>query len=374
MSFFCGLPFIEVQSVDGQHGLPCCVFRSSAPIPLDTYFDNEEILSAKKKLLAGQAPTQCSECVRSEQISGNSFRKLFEKFHEQEAKEIQQINDYKYFKIKNVSFITSNICNLKCLPCSNSSYVRDLELSKLDLINKRIPILRKNNNFENMLSLDFERLTILGGEPFYDRITFDFLQALVEQGKSRNIQVDLNTNMTAITQEKMEFLVSNFRKVMIKGSIDGIGPVNDYLRYPSQWDDIKNNIDLVQSFPTVDLVVTTALSNLSLIKYYELIRWAAETRTNLFITPVTNPIELRSSLLPPALKSKLLKIYQDLKVELTGKVWDRTEFCIDSCIKICSDETDLTDWPKFIEWVGKHDSLRGTSLTNVFEELLDYVK
>lgn len=371
MTFFCSLPFVEVQSIDGQHGLPCCVFRAASPIPLDTYFNNTEILSAKKQLLTGQAPSQCSRCVQSEKETGHSFRTITETFHKKESEKIQLINDPNYFKIKNVSFITSNICNLKCLPCSHSSYTRDLELSKLGLSNFT-PILKKHTDFKNMLSLDFEKLTILGGEPFYDQITFEFLKVLVNQGKSKNIQVDLNTNMTAITQDKMEFLVSNFRKIMIKGSIDGIGLVNNYLRYPSKWADIENSINIVRSFPAADLIVTTALSNLSLIKYYELIRWASNTKTNLFITPVTNPVVMRTSLIPPEIKKDLLNIYRSLKVELAGKLWDRTEVCLDTCINICSSESDMTDWPAFLEWIGKHDKLRGTCLTDVFPELLDY--
>ena len=372
MTFFCSLPFVEVQSLDGQHGLPCCVFRAASPIALDTYFDNTEILSAKKQLLSGQAPSQCSRCVQSEKETGHSFRTITETFHKKQSQEIQLINDPNYFKIKNVSFITSNICNLKCLPCRQSSYTRDLELSKLGLSNF-IPILKKHTDFKNMLLLDFEKLTILGGEPFYDKITFEFLEALVEQGKSKNIQVDLNTNMTAITEEKIKFLLSNFQKVMIKGSIDGIGQVNDYLRYPSNWTDIENSIALLNSFPSVNFVVTTALSNLSLIKYHEVVRWAANTQTNLFITSIDSPYVLRSSLLPPELKAELLTIYQSLKNEFAGKVWDRTESCIDSCIKICSTPSDMTDWSEFLSWIKKHDDLRSTCLTDVFPELLDYV-
>jgi len=370
MSFFCNLPFTEVIS-NGTNIRPCCVMRKNVEVNIDNYFNDAEMITIKRQLLDGQAPRQCFACVSSERTDGHSPRIMAEQFYPELSRHIKEKNDATYYNIKSVSIRTSNICNLKCLPCEGQSFVRDTELRKLNLI-PISPTLRHHPNWDNLLKLDFERLTLLGGEPFYDKITFDLLKNLVSNGKSKSVQIDLNTNLTAITQEKMQFLVENFKKVMIKGSIDGIGAVNDYLRYPSKWADIELCISIVRSFPEVDLVVTTALSNLSLIKYHELIRWAADTKINLFITPVDTPEVLRKSLLPPALKSDLLKIYQSLKIELAGKLWDRTEVCIDTCINICSGDSDIKDWPEFLEWINKHDKLRGTCLNDVFPELLDY--
>ena len=371
MSFFCNLPFTELHT-NGMDARPCCVFKTVKSMSINRYFDDPEFLSAKQQLLAGQAPEQCSFCYNQEKNNNNSFRKIAEDFHPDLSKEIRERNDPAYFDLKHISYTTSNICNLKCLPCRGASFVRDAELKKLG-ISDYTPTLMQNSNFSNIINKDFERLTVLGGEPFYDQVTFQLLEELVRTGKSKNIQVDLNTNMTAVTAGKMDFLVNNFRKVLIKASIDGIGPVNEYLRYPSKWDEIEKNIRLVQGYPDVDIVITSAVSNLAFLKFYQVIEWAAENQFNLFLTHVGHPNILTAHFLPAIIKSKLLEIYQEQKQRLGGKIRDRTEYCIDSCIHVCSKtDTDLSSWPNFIEWIGKHDQLRKTNVLSVFPELAEY--
>jgi hypothetical protein len=372
MNFFCNLPFNEII-VQDNNAKPCCVFRSDQPISVKEYLTSTEIISVKKQLLEGIAPSQCSVCVHSEKKTGHSFRLVNKNFNQDETDNIKQLNDPTYFNIKNLIITTSNICNLKCLPCENSSYVRDLERFKLGLSN-HIPIVNRITNFDFVTGLDIERITLLGGEPFYDQVSFDFLKVLVKTGQSKKLQIDLNTNMTSITKDKLEFLTTNFKKVLIKASIDGLGGVNDYLRYPSQWGTIINNIKTVQSYPTVDLFVTTALSNLALLRFYEVIEWAATENLNLFITTVESPDVLNPNLLPSDIKKQLLPKYQYLKTNLSGKIRNRTEYCIDSCIHICSDLTiDTNKWNEFQTWIKKHDALRNNSCIKIFPELVDYV-
>jgi len=372
MSFFCNLPFTEMFVHENQ-AQPCCVFARTNYIPIQNYFEDAQVHLVKEQLLKGQAPIQCSSCVNSEKTSGHSFRLINEKFHSDTSDKIKQINNPKYFDIKNLIISTSNICNLKCLPCESSSYVRELEKYKLGII-KNIPILTKVNNFEFIVGLDLDRITLLGGEPFYDQVSFNLLEHLVSTGQSSRLQIDLNTNMTAVTKEKLDFLTNNFKKVIIKASIDGIGVVNDYLRYPSQWSVISNNIELVQSYPSIDFFITTALSNLSLLRYYQVIDWGIKYNLNLFISFVEFPAAMNPNLLPTEIKKQLLTKYQDLKTNLNGISTDRTEHCIDTCIQICSNyNNNDQEWQIFQGWICKHDILRQNSLIKIFPELIDYV-
>ena len=372
MSFFCNLPFTEILSLDGEHAIPCCVFKTTKLIPVESYKNNKQIFEVKKQLLQGQQPVQCQACVNDEKSSGTSFRTISEKFRSDVSEKIKQTNSPDHWEIKNVTILTSNVCNLKCLPCSRASYVRDVELQKLKL-STHIPIATRNKELDYLIDLPFEKLTLLGGEPFYDGVTFDTLEKLVRTGRSKNILLDLNTNMTFVTRERLAFLNKNFKSVTLKASIDGIGEVNDYLRYPSNWSTIAANITLANSFNHIDVIITTALSNLSLIKFYQVIEWAAEHNFNLFVTPVSSPAVLRAPLLPTALKAQLLPIYLELKERLGGKVRDRTEHCIDTCINLCSNSNeDTEDFAEFLNWINLHDQHRGNSLLQVFPELIDY--
>ena len=373
MTFFCNLPFTEIQSNGDGIARPCCAFNNSKLIRLSNYTTDLQLREVKSQLLRGEIPAPCLECSRLEKTTGHSFRLVAEEFHPDVTTEIKKQNDPDYFDLRNVTITTSNICNLKCLPCGSSSYVRHLELKKLGL-NEIIPIVEKNSDLAALFKLDFKRLTMLGGEPFYDVVTFDFLKKLVEHGRSKNISIDLNTNMTSVTDDKMSFLSNNFSNIILKASIDGIGAVNNYLRYPSDWKTIEQNLEKLAQYPNVDVIVTTALSNLALIKYHEVIKWAADKKLNLFISTVFSPDVLRPNLLPPELHQKLLKIYTELKSQLSGKVWDRTEYCIDSCISICnSNEYNHEKFQEFLAWIKLHDDHRGQSMLDVFPELVDYL-
>jgi len=352
--------------------MPCCVFKPTIPIPIKLYKTDSQIHKVKQELLAGQQPTQCRACVSDELSTGTSFRTIAEKFSSDVSDNIKQQNSADLWEIKNVTILTSNVCNLKCLPCSHASYVRDVELQKLKL-STRIPIVVRNDQSDHLIDMPFKRLTLLGGEPFYDGITFELLEKLVETNRSKDIMLDLNTNMTCVKQDKLEFLNKNFKSVILKASIDGIGKTNDYLRYPSDWSTISSNIQLAQSFDRIEVMITTALSNLSLIKFYQVIEWAAKNNFNLFITPVSTPTVMRVSLLPAELKKTLLPIYLEQKARLGGKVRDRTEHCIDTCIKLCSNNEDTSDFLEFSNWIELHDQHRGTSMLQVFPELIDYV-
>jgi hypothetical protein len=375
MNFFCHLPWTAVQ-IDHIGCAPCCMYQpsdQSETKTLGNYLQSKELAEVKSLLLDGKEPKQCQRCVDSEKLNGHSFRVLHNKFHNGKTQEILTTKEYNKNPME-LHVLTSNTCNLLCLPCtSKSSYIREVELNKLGL-KRIIPVhFRKNSVLDEIHKFDFENITFLGGEPFGDKVTFECLQNLVEQKKSKNITLDLNTNGTLITQEKMDFLSKNFKFIYIKASIDGIGQVNDYLRYPSVWQDLEPRILLTKNYPNVELLVTTALSNLSLMRYYQVIEWTIKNSIkDIFLSPVSIPTELKIVNLPTDIKNDLLKIYQDLKKNYSEQLTDQTNFAIDTCINSCQD-VDKNDFSKSINWVQRHDQHRGTNLLDIFPELEPYV-
>jgi len=367
-NFFCHLPFISMDT-DGQHARPCCAFRSQ-PILLDDYESNPIIIDVKQKLFRGITPKECMKCVETEKLSGKSFRTLANEFHPHYTQEVLDHDDT-YSSLQTVNVVGSNICNLKCLPCYGSSYVRDKELFQLKLI-KNLPQVKKLEHISKIIKSGIKHITLCAGEPFYDRDSWNLLQALTATGQSKQIRVDINTNLTHITDEKLDFLSHNFNSVWIKGSIDGIGAVNDYLRYPSQWHTIEKSVDLILSRPEISFLVTTALSNLSLLRYYELFAWCESKKIfNRFITQVTHPKLLSCNNLPDTTKQNLKIIYQDLKS--TSGLSDRTSYALEICQTLCqkNDINQNFNMIELSEYLDLHDNHRGTNWRTVFPELTD---
>jgi sulfatase maturation enzyme AslB (radical SAM superfamily) len=367
-NFFCHLPFVSIDT-DGRHASPCCAF-TSRPIPLDSYESNPIIIDTKQKLFRGIQPEGCIKCVEAEKLSGKSFRILANEFHPHYTKEVLDRDDT-YSSLKIVNVVGSNICNLKCLPCYGPSYVRDKELFQLGLINS-LPQVKKLENISKIIKSDIEQITLCAGEPFYDRDSWNLLKALAITGQSKQIRVDINTNLTHITDEKLDFLSHNFDSVWIKGSIDGIGAVNDYLRYPSQWHTIEKSVDLILSRPEISFVVTTALSNLSLLRYHELFAWVQSKKIhNCFITQVTHPKLLSCNNLPDITKQNLKMVYQNL--QSTSGLSDRTSYALEICSTLCQNSKPDKNFsmPALSNYLDLHDNHRGTNWRIVFPEIIN---
>lgn len=371
MSFFCIKPWNELFI--GKDGVqPCCFYSTPLDMSVGDYLNSDHLKRVKQQLLDGVAPPECRKCVVSEKNTGHSARILDNTFHPEIVEQIQQGTKSKKFGI--VSVTTSNTCNLKCLSCDNSSYVRMLELKKLNLLQNANTV----SNFEIITEkyqvgqVDFEKIILLGGEPFYDRVTFNILEQLVESKKSQDIVVELNTNGTHVTKEKLSFLSKNFKQVSLKFSIDGVGPINDYLRWPSEWNAIEQNINHAIQYENVSVMIVGTISNLSLLRWYEVIEWAYKKNIkDIFISPVLQPVVMSPNCLPQELKNNVVEKYQQLL--LLTDLPERFRYCIDAVIGICQNQQH-GDIVESINWFKRHDELRGNSLFELYPELLTYAK
>jgi len=369
--FFCSQPFTNIVAHSTGETTPCCKFKDTQATMLKDYFSSKKIFQVKQQLLNNVVPEQCNRCYVEEAISGHSFRTMSEQFESYES-EIRAINQADYFNIKTVTIGTSNVCNLQCLPCEDSSFVRDTELYNLGL-RKQLPIRTINPNLDQVTKIQsIDRLTLLGGEPFADRVTMTLLEQLIEAGTSQNIRLDLNTNLTMITKEKLLLLKNNFKEVIIKGSIDGVGAYNDYLRYPSQWKEIVTALDLIKEL-TITFLLTTALSNLALLRFDQLIRWVAEQKINdVFITKVMSPEVLSCTRLPASIKQQILPRY--IELQQFDFYQDRTAAVIDACIQMLKEPgCTETEWNTTVEWLKIHDQHRGTDYTELWPELNEQI-
>ena len=367
MSFFCSFPFKHIQIDQTEGVMPCCAWQSDKKETLDTYFSSSQITQVQQQLINNQVPTQCRRCYNEETRSGHSFRTLNQTFENIEPQIRNQIQNYPHFEIESIQILTSNICNLMCLPCVGNSYIRDVELKKLNLIphTPKLLVYDTNKDLSNFKLL--KHISFLGGEPFADKITFQLIDQLIKTGQSKQLRIDLNTNLTLCTEENLLKLRDNFQEVCIKGSIDGVGTINDYLRYPSSWNDIEHAVDLILKLE-VPFVVTTTLSNLALLKYDQLINWATQKGINdLFLSKVVRPSALVFDYLPNKLKTQLHETFVDLHNH--HSYGNRTQAALDACIEICS-KTDTThDMSALITWLEKHDQLRGTNFQQLWPEL-----
>lgn len=153
-----------------------------------------------------------------------------------------------------------NVCNMRCRTCnpevSSQWYREDWELTakpreNIDFKNylvrwRRIPASYSDDNhalwqtlerwIPNAVYIDY-----YGAEPMLIEKNFQVLQHAVDKGTARRMDLHFSTNGT-IWNKDIENLLAQFRRVYFDLSIDDIFDRCGYIRFPSTWDLVGENL------------------------------------------------------------------------------------------------------------------------------------
>jgi hypothetical protein len=366
----CVNPFEGMIIDEYGRAKPCPPYLPSSDINIYNYFTNEEVLELQRVHLQGkELPHQCRVCKTNEEKYGSSLR--FSKTAKNKDYNVGDFDD------GTILISTSNACNLKCLPCSYSSFPRIKELIEIKVLNKNQDIGlidisqdKRGKILEIIEKYNFTTISLLGGEPFYDKVTFQFIDDLIQSGLAKNLKLYFTTNATNINASKVEKIQNNFKNFEIDCSIDGVGEVNDYLRYPSRWDQIMSGINILRNL-NQPFNVRTAFSNLALLRYPDLILWCLENSIdNIYLCSVDDPEIMNPQRLPLGLSDHLHKKYRLLE---NLDVNSTTKMSIEAATGYANN-LDETGFTESVDFFKRHDQHRGQDLLKVFTELGPYVR
>lgn len=171
-----------------------------------------------------------------------------------------------------------NKCNIKCRSCSpteSSFWYEDYvslwghtgyteSFGKVRLVRspagKLEPVPNQYNwheldNFWNYMDTadGFKKIHMVGGEPTLIDEHYQFLERCIDKGISKQIEIEYNTNLVKIPPRAWE-LWREFRTVYVGASVDGIGPVNEYIRHPTRWESVEHNLNRLDTDNTINIV------------------------------------------------------------------------------------------------------------------------
>jgi sulfatase maturation enzyme AslB (radical SAM superfamily) len=106
---------------------------------------------------------------------------------------------------------------------------------------------------------NLRKVYMTGGEPTLVEGNFKFMEKVIELGYQDRIILFFNMNCTNVNKRFLE-LIRQFKIVKINASLDGVGAANDYIRYPSKWDQIAENFEKLAQEPNVELRVSPCLT------------------------------------------------------------------------------------------------------------------
>ena len=270
----CAVPFIEgfTKSTGSAKYRNCCATNpqivSKNNQNFSDWWKSKELNKFRESLQKDVLPKACAGCALQEKIQGTSFRTAVNK-----TVNLNSLNS-KWPSRWNVSF--GNICNLACWMCSEySSSVIQTHKKKLGMLKKDFedPEIKFQKVWKT-LELDILKsyeihdtvtLTILGGEPLYNKQVLDFLAKLVRLNLSRRTKLEFHTNATQCNKKIKDILkLKTWKFICMFLSIDAIGKKAEWLRYGTNWQKLEKNIpNLKRMSNYLEVHCTVSLLNIS---------------------------------------------------------------------------------------------------------------
>ena len=270
-SSFCIFPFIELLANNGSTTV-CC--RSQTPITnineLKDYATDPNYQAIRSKMLAGEKILEhCDHCYRYEALGMRSARQQetvewANRLGLKNLDDLSQIQHPVYYEVR-----PSNVCNLQCRMCGpESSHLLAKEYQQLGLVENYQDLEYTNFDFINIEHI--KKLYVAGGEPTAMPEFYDFLDRCI-QFQHTDFEIIVNTNATKINRRFRQQL-THFSNLQFIVSVDGVAEINHYIRWPSNWSNIVDNVHYLQNNNhVVSFNITVSIYNI--LRLHELLKF-----------------------------------------------------------------------------------------------------
>ena len=211
-------------------------------------------------------------------------------------------------------------------------------------------------NIESQLS-NVTKLYLTGGEPTVIKKNIEMLERFNTLGYSKNITLVINSNMTNLNSTFYQ-LLANFKQVVFFASIDGTGAIQEYLRYPSNWNQIDKNIKTLLTYDNMIIRTTPVIQITNLNKIVDLFEYVEsinreQGKSVIDMMPIIleNPSYLNLSYLPKEYKIMCWERIQEwlnTKCQFQSEIfYNKMEVLKNKCLE----EVDYKDnLKKYIEF------------------------
>ena len=271
----------------------------------------------------------------------------------------------------------SNLCNLQCIMCGPD---RSSQWSK-ELGNKEI-LRTSKKELDEICSMSnkVEHINIQGGEPSLMPEFEYYFQYLKENKLINNIDLDCISNLTNINNKFYE-LLEDFKSVNLNVSIDSFDKANDYIRYPSHFYKIEENLlKLIEKDIQVNLQIT--LQVLSMFNFADFLEWINHVQTKfqeknkilgLNLSYVSYPDYLSVQNAPRKLKEKIVKDIQNFTPNKGSKNSVKFTLELKNLQKTLLANHKDDNNEKLISYVNELDARRNIKITNYIKDFQNYL-
>jgi len=340
---FCNVPWTNVHIYwDGAYGMCCAETRPPEDkthnlkfYSVADWYNSKPITNFRNRVLGDQSLKECANCY-FEESHGHESRRVRENFKTAIFTEQAFDRSYKESQWREHFTTTTNQmprdwhvdfgneCNLACKMCYPKASSRIAQQYVKWGLSENAPTNWTSDPVQWQSFIDsvdstkeIHRMHVMGGEPMINKRYVEFVQHLVDQGRT-DISMSFVSNGTIINHDLIK-LLKKFKEVNIEISLESINDNNHYIRQGSNTAQTIDNINWLGSNTFFQIVLRSVPQLLSVNNYDQYIRWAFERKFSIQSIPLNRPKYLAINLLPQDIKHKLIQQYVETKEYIESK-------------------------------------------------------
>lgn len=420
---FCSVAWLQIHTEPDGKVFPCCYYSHNSEHNLGNW-NNEKIVNIfhskkwnqlRKDFLDGKKPSACDRCWREEDSGIVSMRKRFNERYSNFPDYTNQ-NGYNKFtdiikegnndgsvndiKLATVDLIFNNLCNMKCRTCGpglSTGWIPDeiklgrSKINPVSLLTNETVTHMKDDLVALVDMVDpYTEIHFSGGEPMMQEDHYQFLQLLLDMGKTK-VKLRYNTNLTTYTLKDYNAfeMLKGFDNVFIVGSIDAMGKQGEYIRKGFNWELALEWLKTCKEYlPNADYGISAVYSLFNASASVDLHRYMCESKLfkrgdgknfGFYLNTLHEPYWMRTTVLP-----------EDVKAEITNKIQKHIDWLRDTqdhdfhydvfvdhwknAITLMNSKDDTSIISKFYEETHVLDEIRNEKFEEVFPELHERMK
>jgi MoaA/NifB/PqqE/SkfB family radical SAM enzyme len=425
---FCPLPWIHLATRPNGDVRLCCTSNASGAGAEDSkeiglvtekgirlnlvdhtveeIWNSEFMRKTRLEMLAGSIPESCTKCF-TEESNGIVSKRQWETIVWKDRVDIDNIVaktdstghipvDIPYFDLR-----LGNMCQLKCIMCSphdSSSWIKEWKIQypkykTLELKTDQrwdsdfdYTWYQKGSFLDTMKSQssNIKELYFAGGEPLLIPEHYKILEFMVESGAAKNCILRYNSNGLELPEKLFE-LWNHFKQVKFNFSIDAVGEKNYYIRYPSDWNTVVENLQrLDDTPPNITVNIACAVQLLNVLYIDELVDWKIKQKFKKINLPpygagligthlVYLPSYLNVRVLPLDIKQMVEKRINDFcQRQMFNQEFQNNPYGLkrwEGLIQYMFKEDWSNKLPMFKDYITVTDQTRGLDFKKTFPEL-----
>lgn len=317
----------------------CCAYPPTPGNLISEYLGSDHVRSIKQHLVSGMVPAGCQRCFDVESQGGKSIRQIFRRTYAESGVVFE--HDPKSPSLPQMIEVRlSNLCNFRCRICYPKwSSSITLEVDRNPQLKKYFTVNEVGSGRTSGSDTFLREITDMipqlkwvnftGGEPMIIPELTTIMAAMVDQGRSGDITIQITTNCSTVNPRITDWF-PDFQRVLLTLSLDAVGSAAEYVRDGTDWSRVSSNVErylcMQADVDNLDININTSLSAYSVLVI-------DDTMDYLLRLHAARPIRLDMLLVDDALSPYALQ----------GPLRDRAVMSLRRALQMLSSHARITD-------------------------------